>query len=123
MGNVSEGGLPVLAERNGLVRLEGLKPRANRELMPPPNQRHPIFKGEQVPRNAQVASVIATRQSQLCLRIRCGTSTDDYRADRMPQQETGDAGSGSSGSCLAGEKVSGAGITHSSDVQSRCREG
>src|SRR5262250_2700058 len=94
MGKVGERGLAELTQGDRFVGLERLKPRTESELMPSANQRHTIFESEKVPCDAQITPVIAARQTQLCCRIRRGTSSDDDRTDRMAQQKTGTLAAG-----------------------------
>ena len=82
-----EGRLSELAEREGFVRLERLEPRAEAELMASADERHAIFIGEEIARDAQIASVVAAGESNLRLRIRGRAAADDHRAYRMSHEE------------------------------------
>ena len=55
--------LPILAEREGFVRLKGLKPGAKAELMASPRQRYAVLKGEQIAGDGEVASIVAAGQA------------------------------------------------------------
>src|SRR5260370_2919599 len=79
--------LSKLAQRNGFVRLKTLEPSAEFKLMPPPRQRYVILERVQISHDSQVASVIASRQSELRLRIRCRAAPNHYRSHGMSNQK------------------------------------
>ena len=83
-----EGSLPVLAEREGFVGLERLEPGTKGELMPPPGEENPIFQGEKITRDPQVASVVAACQTYLRLRIGRRAAAHNDSTNRMPDDKT-----------------------------------
>ena len=94
-----------MAEGDGFVGLKTLKPGSETQLMASVGEGHAIFKGVEVAVNAQVAAIVAPGQAYGCLRIRRRATADDYRANRLPQQETRDRGRRSAGRGRAGKKI------------------
>src|SRR5690349_3414984 len=86
-----EGRLPKLAERNRLVRLEGLQPYAEAELMTASVEKHAVFERIEVTGDGEITSIIAAGQPQLRLRIRRRTSAHDHRPYRGSGKESWDA--------------------------------
>ena len=62
--------------------------RAEAELVAAARQRHAIFVGVQIARDVQIASVVAARQADLRLRVRCRAAADHHRAHLMSQQKS-----------------------------------
>ena len=61
--------MAVLAERDGFVRLELLEPRAEAELMSTVRPAQAVFIGEQVAGHGEVAAIVASGETYLCLGV------------------------------------------------------
>jgi hypothetical protein len=75
--------LSKLAQCNCFVRLKLLKPCAEFKLVPAACQGYVVLVGEEITVDGQVASVIASRQSKLSLRVRCRAASNHYRPHRV----------------------------------------
>ena len=78
-----------------------------------------VFVREQVARNPQVASVVASRQAELSGGIRSRAASHHDRAHRISGQETGQGGRGRARGGLAGEEISRPGIADARRVEQR----
>ena len=78
--------------------------------------RNLIRVGEQVSCDMQIASIIASCQSQLCLRIRRLAPAHNNRSDRVSVNEAWNGGCRAARSWLSRKKISGAGKSHPHSV-------
>src|SRR5579864_8290296 len=99
--------LTVLAERQILIGAEPLKPRSEVELMATLRERYPILICEQIPGDREIASVVASRKTQLGGWIRRRAASHHDRTKGTPCQETGQTGCGSTRCGFASEEVTG----------------
>ena len=79
---------PYWLSASVLIGLQPLEPCSDIELMTAFREGYAILIGEQVSCHAEIASVIASSQTQLGRRIRRRTAADHYRAERKSLQET-----------------------------------
>ena len=103
-----KGHLPVLAERDFLVGLQPLEPHPGGNLVTPFGERDPVRIGKDIAGDMQIAAVIASRQSQLRLRVGRLAAAHHDGADRESRQESRDRSCRAAGSRLPGKEITGA---------------
>ncbi len=88
-----------------LIRLELLKPGAETELVRTARQGYTIFIGIQIAIDIQVASVVASGQAYLRLRVRCRAAAHHHRTNQPACQKTRNVGRRCARGWFAGKEV------------------
>jgi hypothetical protein len=100
-----KGSLPVLAEVDCFIRLKLLEPGAETELVRTVGQSHAIFIRIQIAVDIQVASVVASGQANLRLRVRRRASAHHHGAHQLAGEKAGHIDRRRAWCWFAGEKV------------------
>jgi len=108
LGKAGECSLPILRKRDDFIGLKLLEPNAKTELVSTAGERHAVFISEDVSVDGEITAVIAASESDLCLGIGRGATTDDDGPDAETREKTRDTDGWRARSGLTRKEVTGA---------------